>query len=71
MTILYSRVIFEKNGKYLSAKVVHNSGRTLISASTSEEAYRSQSDRFVYKRNAFKKRPGYRRLARRNVSAVS
>jgi ribosomal protein L18 len=35
-------VTFEKAGKYLEAKVTHNSERVVVSASTKESAYREQ-----------------------------
>ncbi|KAI1292031.1 39S ribosomal protein L18, mitochondrial [Halotydeus destructor] len=40
----WNKVVFERNGRYLTAKVIHNSGRTLVSACTSEESYQAQSD---------------------------
>jgi len=38
----WNKVTFEKVGKYLEAKVVHHTGRVVLSASTKEEAYKNQ-----------------------------
>jgi len=38
----WNKLVFETSGKYLSAKVVHNSGRVLVSASTKESAIGQQ-----------------------------
>lgn len=37
------RVTFEKNGKYLTAQVVHHSGRVIISASSKDPAFKAQA----------------------------
>lgn len=41
-TLSVSRLVFEKQGRYLTGKVIHYSGRTVVSASTSESAILEQ-----------------------------
>ena len=42
MLCVHCRVTFEKVGKHLEAKIIHHTGRTIVSASTNESAYRDQ-----------------------------
>lgn len=45
-SIIQKRVVLEKSGKYLTAKIVHHSGRVVVSASSKEFPIREQLKRF-------------------------